>query len=99
MPQSELSVHQSIEAIDLAASREGDEFDFAGVSRLKAHGGSRGDAKTEPACLLPIKVERAVGFKEMKMAPYLDRAIAPIGDDNLSHLKADIGIMWFIVGC
>ena len=97
--ESELSVYPSVEAVDLAAPCEGNEFDLAGVSRFEAHGGSRRNAQTKSARRLAVKIERAVGFVKVEMASYLDRAIAPIGDDDLPHLQADIGFMRLSVGC
>jgi hypothetical protein len=98
MARSKLSVHHPVEPVDFETSGEGHKFDFTGIPRFKADGGSGRDAKAEPAGLLAIKLKRAVGFKEMEVASHLDWAVSPVRDDNLSHFKADIGFKGVIAG-
>ena len=89
----------SVEAVHLATPCEGNKLNLACVSRFETYGGSRRNAQPKSARRFAVKIERAIGFVEMEVASYLDRAIAPIGYDDLLHLQADIGLMRFSVEC
>ena len=90
---SQFAVHQSIKAIDFPASGKSYQFHFARVSRLKPDGRSGRNAQPKPSRLLAVKVERGIRFEKMEVAADLNRAVAAIGDNNLPHFEAKIGLM------
>src|SRR6476659_2443754 len=93
MGRSKSAVHHLIEPVDLPASGKRDELHFARVAGLEANSRPGRDSQPKASSRRAIKVERPVRFIKVKVASYLDRPVAPVGDNEPPHFQPDVGLV------
>src|SRR5262249_51257396 len=69
-----------VKPIDQARAPVGNQENFTGLARLKAHSRSRRYVHAIPDRSLSVEGESGVGFSEMIMAADLDRSVARVRD-------------------
>ncbi len=64
--------------MDLPLPAKRDKMYAAGIPWLEPDSRSRRDVQMESACRLPVENQLFVHFREMKVAPHLDRPVPPV---------------------
>ena len=67
-----------------------DQRDFADLTGFETHRRSGRDIKPESPRGLSVEIQRGVGFKEMIMRAYLNRAVAGIGNPHRSGFPSGV---------
>src|SRR5262249_59499210 len=91
----QLSVDETVDAVNATRSAERDQFDLLCISRFEPDGRSCGDIQPHSVSRTAIEVQSSVHFKEMAMRTDLNRPVAPVRHDDASCRPAEVGLNRF----